>query len=173
MFASGSENLENRNSVETVRWTKCDWSTGDDTDKVDACRCRPEMGEFGFVVVDNILKGSEKKTVTEGERDNEKVSGSVYRFWSLELVSLQPLRCRSRLIIISAALPVQYLLSTVQPVNSRHCLSAATSALRAARGHAVLDRWSHAASRQRPASVPKENRRHGRPQSPSLILTNR
>lgn len=66
------------------------------------------------------------------ERENEKVSGSVYRLWSLGLVSLQPLHCRSHLTLISAALLLQHLLSTVQLLISHRSLSSAASARRPA-----------------------------------------
>lgn len=60
----------------------------------------PRDGSCRFVVVDS---GREKKEVTDGERENEKVSGSVHRLWSLGLVYLQYLHRRSLLALISAA----------------------------------------------------------------------
>lgn len=39
----------------------------------------------------------------KGEKENNKVSGSVYRLWSLGLVYLQSVRCLSHLALISAA----------------------------------------------------------------------
>ena len=64
------------------------------------------------MVVDNVLKNGEKKEVTE--RENEKVSGSVRRLWSLGLVQLQS-HCRSHLAPIGSA--VEYLQSKVQPLS--------------------------------------------------------
>lgn len=53
------------------------------------------------VVTDNALKDGEKKEGIQGDRI--KVSGSVYRLWSLGLLYLQYLHCQSRSALISAA----------------------------------------------------------------------
>lgn len=117
-------------------------------------RFQPRKGKCpGFAVTDNTARRWEG-----GDRENEKVSGSVYQLWSLGPVYLQSLQHQSHSALIAAA-----------PQCSSHWAAAASSHRRRRGEHARRPECCGLA----PAPGPKERRRCRGAQSPSVILTSR